>query len=57
MNQIKGCRVCQKYKITGQKKYAKIAFIPGRENAQPWELVHIDCAGPWTTQFYDKTKK
>ena len=42
----KNCNICQKFKITGSKKYGKIPFRAGREKIDPWYSVAVDCAGP-----------
>ena len=45
---VKKCGICQKYKITGAKKYGK---IPPPDESQssvpPFHTIHVDMIGPW----------
>jgi len=45
------CNLCQKYKITGQKKYGKIPFAENMQDIDPWDCVHIDMIGAWNVTF------
>ncbi len=38
---------CQRNKITGKKAYGKIPLTPALRDKEPWQIVHIDCTGPW----------
>ena len=47
---VKHCELRQEHKITGQKKHGKIPLPSAHANMQPWQKIHIDLAGPWTTR-------
>ncbi|KAL7463900.1 hypothetical protein ACHAXS_004253 [Conticribra weissflogii] len=48
---VRSCDICQRYKITGKKNYGKIPLTPALQDKEPWEVVHIDCTGPWDIQY------
>ena len=56
-NYVKACEKCQKFKITGVKKYRKISLLQDKESLTPFDVVHLDMIGPWSVNFIcgDKT--
>ena len=50
-NYVKNCDICQKNKITGNKKYGKIPLAEEWDNFNPWECVHVDMVGPWKVKY------
>jgi hypothetical protein len=44
---IKSCDQCQRHKIVGNHNMVS----PALRNKDPFEKVHVDCAGPWTVRF------
>ena len=49
---IKKCPKCQKFKLTGIKKYGKVP-LPDQDNSytMPFHMVQVDMVGPWTVKF------
>ena len=47
---VSSCDICQRFKITGIKSYGKVP-MKDEEQAEPWETIHIDLAGPWKMTF------
>ena len=44
---VKKCSVCQKYKITGIKKYGKIPYQSSEQfSVPPFHTIHVDMIGP-----------
>ena len=55
---IQRCSVCQKWKITGVKKYGKIPLPDSAESSvPPFHTVHVDMIGPWKVYFQVVGKK
>ena len=54
---VRKCDKCQKFKITGVKKYGKIPLLQEEESLTPFDVVHLDMIGPWGVKFSrgDKT--
>ena len=50
---IKHCEECQRYKITGKRQYGILPLTPALRDKQPWEVVHVDCCGPWNVNYED----
>ena len=48
---VRSCDTCQRHKITGKKQYGKIPLTPALRDKEPWQVVHIDCNGPWDIQY------
>ncbi len=48
---IRSCDICQRHKITGKKQYGKIPLTPALWGKEPWEVVYINCTGPWDIQY------
>ena len=48
---IKKCSLCQKYKITGVKKYGKVPIVSEPQLVPPFNTVHVDMIGPWKIKF------
>ncbi|KAL7465162.1 hypothetical protein ACHAXS_005488 [Conticribra weissflogii] len=44
---VRTCDTCQRNKIIGKKAYGKIPLTPALRDKEPWQVVHIDCTGPW----------
>ncbi len=45
---VKYCEEWICYKIMGKNKYEHIPPTPALCNKEPWEVIHLDCTGPWT---------
>ncbi|KAL7482706.1 hypothetical protein ACHAW6_008362 [Cyclotella cf. meneghiniana] len=45
---IRTCDACQRHKITGKGQYGQMPLVSALRHKDPFEKVHIDCAGPWT---------
>ncbi len=50
---VNSCDSCQRNKMTTKKSYGKILLVPALRNKDPWEVVHIDCCGPWKVKWRD----
>ena len=50
---IKHCEECQRYKITGKRQYGILPLTPALRDTKPWEVVHVDCCGPWNVKYED----
>jgi transposase InsO family protein len=49
---------CQRNKTTNKKSYGKIPLVPALRDKNPWEVVHINCCGPWKVKWRDsKTRE
>ena len=54
----KTCDICQRYKITGNKKYGKLPLATDWDKYGPWECIHVDMVGPWKIRYkLTKTSK
>ena len=40
--------------ILNKKSYGKIPLIPALRDKNPWEVVHVDCCGPWKIRWLDE---
>ena len=49
-NHIKTCDACQHHKITGKQQYGQMPLVSSLCDKDPFEKVHVDCAGPWTVR-------
>ncbi len=50
---ISTCDSCQRNKRTNKKAYGKIPLTSVLRDKQPWEVVHVDCCGPWKIRWHD----
>jgi hypothetical protein len=50
---ISTCDSCQRNKRTNKKAYGKIPLTSALRDKQPWEVVHVDCCGPWKIRWHD----
>ena len=50
---ISTCDSCQQNKRTNKKAYGKIPLTSALRDKQPWEVVHVDCCGPWKIRWHD----
>lgn len=51
---VKHCEECQRYKVMGKNKYGHIPLTPALRDKEPWEVIHLDCTGPWTIKFQNE---
>ena len=42
---VKKCPECQRFKITGKKKYGKLP-LSNFDRSKLWDVVHVDMIGP-----------
>ncbi len=54
--QVLSCDSCQRNKSTNKKSYGKIPLTPALHDKNPWEIVHVDCCGPWKVRWYNEEK-
>ena len=47
------CASCQRNKCMNKKVYGKIPLTSALRDKQPWEVVHINCCGPWKIRWHD----
>ena len=47
----KTCDICQRYKITGGRKYGKLPLAVDWDKYGPWQCVHVDMVGPWSIRY------
>ena len=52
---VKSCDQCQRHKITGKLNYGHLPLVSALRDKEPFEKVHVDCAGPWTVRLNDNT--
>ncbi len=52
---VKHCEECQRFKIMGKNKYGHIPLTPALRDKEPWEVIHLDCTGPWTIKFQNES--
>ena len=50
---ILSCDECQRNKNTNKKAYGHIPLTSALRDKDPWEVVHIDCCGPWKIKSFD----
>jgi hypothetical protein len=50
---VKSCDECQRHKIVGKPNYGKLPLVPALRDKEPFEKVHVNCAGPWTVRVKD----
>ncbi len=50
---VNSCDSCQRNKTTNKKPYGKIPLVPALCDKNPWEVIHIDCCGPWKVKWHD----
>jgi hypothetical protein len=48
---IKSCDQCQRHKIVGKPQYGILPLVTPLRDKEPFEKVHVDCAGPWTVRI------
>lgn len=51
---VKTCDKCQHHKIVGKPIYGILPLTPALCDKDPFEKVHVDCAGPWTVRIDDR---
>ena len=50
---VKSCDECQRHKIVGKPNYGEVPETPPQREKDPFEKVHVDCAGPWKVKVTD----
>jgi hypothetical protein len=51
---VLSCDSCQCNKTTNKKSYGKIPFTSALRDRHPWEIIHVDCCGPWKIRWHDE---
>ena len=55
---VKKCPKCQKFKLTGVKKYGKVPLSDADDSySTPFHTVQVDMVGPWSVKFNMLGKK
>eukprot|EP00956_Cyclotella_meneghiniana_P032595 scaffold90221_cov42-Cyclotella_meneghiniana.AAC.2 len=50
---VKSCDECQRHKIVGKPNYGEVPETPPQREKDPFEKVHVDCAGQWKVKVTD----
>jgi hypothetical protein len=51
---VSSCDSCQRNKTTNKKSYGKIPLVPALRDKNPWEVIHVNCCGPWKIKWIDE---
>jgi hypothetical protein len=51
---ILSCDECQRNKNTNKRSYGHIPLTPALRDKDPWEVVHVDCCGPWKIKWFNE---
>ena len=51
---ILSCDECQRNRNTNKRSYGHIPLTPALRDKDPWEVVHVDCCGPWKIKWFSE---